>query len=73
MNSRQKRYARRYWKYIVEVDEPWYATDRSDWLVENFGRRNKGRRYTWGSWSPTWYQFHREQDYLAFVLRWGLE
>jgi len=73
MNSRQKRRSIRYWKYIVEVDEPWYATDRANWLVTNFGRKNKGRRYCWGSWNPTVYQFHNERDYLAFVLRWGIQ
>ena len=71
MNAKQKRRSMRYWKFIVEVDEPWYNTDRAEWLVKSFGKKNKGRRYTWGSWNPTVYQFHKEQDYIAFVLKWG--
>jgi len=71
MNAQQRRRSQRYWKFIIEVEEPWYATDRADWLIKNFGQQGKGRRYTWGSWNPTVYQFHNEKDYVAFVLRWG--
>lgn len=71
MNSKQKRRSMRYWKYTVEVYEPWWSMDRSDWLIKNFGCKNKGRRYAWCSWNPTEYSFHQEKDYVAFLLRWG--
>lgn len=73
MNAQQRRRSRRYWKYIVEVDEPWYATDRADWLIKTLGSKNKGRRYCWSSWNPTAYQFHDQQDYLVFLLKWGIQ
>ena len=63
----------RYWKYTVEAVESVWDSERAEWLIKNFGRKNKGRRYTWGGWAPTYYQFHKEKDYLAFVLRWGVE
>ena len=45
--------------------------ERCEWLVKNFGRNNKGRRYVWASWNPTYYQFHNEKDYIAFMLKWS--
>mgnify|MGYP003335358251 FL=1 len=73
MNAKQKRYSARYWKYTVELEEPTWdlGIKRCEWLEQNFGRKNKGRRYVWAGWNPTYYQFHREQDYIAFMLKWA--
>ena len=72
MNARQKRRSIRYWRYTVELHNSMELDiERCEWLVQNFGRNNKGRRYVWASWNPTYYQFHDEKDYVAFVLRWA--
>lgn len=77
MNSRQRRYSARYWKHMVTLHEPTYVllAKRAEWICKNFGRKNKGRRYCWCGIhsSQTTYQFHKEKDYLAFVMKWGLE
>lgn len=75
MNAKQRRRSIRYWRYYIESIEPnWrVGIERCDWLVKNFGRKGRGRRYTWSGWNPTYYQFHDEKDYLAFLLRWGTE
>jgi hypothetical protein len=72
MNAKQKRRSIRYWRYTVELyDSMELDIERCEWLVKNFGRNNKGRRYVWASWNPTYFQFHNEKDYVAFVLRWA--
>ena len=75
MNSKQKRYSQRYWKYNVSLSgHDWHIDEqRAEWLIKNFGRKGKGRRYVWSGWNPVYYQFHKEKDYLAFVLKWGVE
>jgi len=75
MNAKQRRRSIRYWKYSVCPQETHWSQsiERCEWLEKNFGRNEKGRRYCWAGWSPTCYQFHNEQDYMFFVLRWGTE
>lgn len=75
MNSKQKRYSARYWKYEVTLSGlDWFEEDRrAEWLVKNFGRKGRGRRYCWAGWNPKYYQFHKEKDYLAFIMKWGVE
>jgi len=72
MNSYQRRRARRYWKYTVEMDyqnddkDPWAART---WLEQNMGEI--GRR--WGgqaSQNPWVFFFHDSKDATFFSMKW---
>ena len=56
MNSKQRRRSKRYWLYTIELEEPTWelGIKRCKWLADNFGHNNKGLRYVWAGWNPTW-------------------
>ena len=78
MNSRERRYDRRLWRYQVkydvnagqgpqsrdEYDEMW------DWCAAQWGRRTNVWREKIGCVGTHW-QFRNEQAYLLFVLKFG--
>lgn len=73
MNSHQRRQARRYWQYTVEMDyqnddkDPWVART---WLEQNMGEI--GRR--WGgqaAHNPWVFFFHAGADANFFSMRWS--
>ena len=68
MNSRQRRRARRYWRYEFVFSEDItfeeYIEIR-DWCQQNLGRVG----YRWGHDSMTCdFAFRHERDYLLFLL-----
>jgi hypothetical protein len=71
MNSRQRRYVRRYWKYDsligYDTDYQYYLEVRT-WCQKQFGKVG----YRWGNhmWSAE-FCFRREKDYVLFVMRWA--
>ena len=72
MNSYQRRLARRYWKYIVEMDyqnddkDPWEART---WLEQNMGEI--GRRWGGQAQQNPWvFFFHDSKDAAYFSLKW---
>ena len=73
MNSYQRRRARRYWKYVVEMDyhnwekDPWEARA---WLEDNMGRIG----IKWGNQgnsNPWVFLFHDGPDANFFSMRWS--
>lgn len=73
MNSYQRRLARRYWKYVVEMDyhnmdkDPWEARL---WLEDNMGRIG----IKWGNQgnsNPWVFLFHDGSDATFFSMRWS--
>jgi hypothetical protein len=73
MNSRQRRRARRYWKYTIEMDyhnddkDPWEART---WLEDSMGKI--GRR--WGQQTnnnPWVFFFHDGRDAAFFSMKWS--
>ena len=73
MNSYQRRLARRYWRYTVEMDyqndynDPWEART---WLENNMGEI--GRRWGGQAQKNPWiFYFHDSKDATFFSLKWA--
>lgn len=77
MNSSQRRKNKRHYKYIVETDYVNYDhyCQAWDWCVSCFGNRTIKRprllrwRETFGHIGTRW-EFSREEDAVAFALKW---
>lgn len=87
MNSHERRVVERYRSHSINVsyDDDRYS-DIIEWLNKNFGscefKRKKSPRWCW---RPDYMDmsgfammcvgtqlfFHKEKDYMAFLLRWG--
>jgi hypothetical protein len=71
MNSRQRRKARRYWKYdviMVYANQNLDPYDARQWLEENMGK--VGFRWSFQNQDPWWFSFHSGKDAAFFSMKW---
>ena len=71
MNSKQRRRAKRYWRYVVDLEyhSDWHLdVQRRQWCTENIGPQG----YDWYSFGyGTEYQFHNPKHAAWFKLKWS--